>query len=324
MHIRWFSEPLSLSVASQLHCVPVSGRSTVQFPATHFIAQARSRFPSVLGVVIQAQILHMNTRTATVQVLYDAQFWLLNYGSRTGSKPSKTTEYPQARSRFTFPNWCHDSNPSRHSSLTWCWTLTPKPCSKFTQGRHTVDGCACLYRNFDERNPKLRDGITVNVIETCCTFLLFIWYRSDDRRLHVMVSWNANFLDCGLLQPRERMENNIVLLRLTQHGRYLWHPRSGWWENVGGKGFYQKQGSQFACLWCTRTNIIPPQVCPLRGVDPLNFRVRGALYKKFDLGTYYNAKMSLSVIPAGHSADNKQKVHTTKTGNISDYAMTIW
>jgi len=140
MHSRRFSEPLA--VASQLHSVPVSGRSTVHFPATHFIAQARSRFPSVIiGVAIQAQILNMNARTANVQVWNDAEFWLLNYVNRTGSKPSKTTEYAQARSRSTFPNWCHDSSPNRHSSLTWCWTLTPKLCSKFTQGRHTADGC---------------------------------------------------------------------------------------------------------------------------------------------------------------------------------------
>ena len=73
MHIRWFAEPLS--VASQLHCVHVSGRSTVHFPATHFIAQARSRFPSVIiSVAIQAQILNMNARTANIQVLYDAEF----------------------------------------------------------------------------------------------------------------------------------------------------------------------------------------------------------------------------------------------------------
>ena len=72
MHIRWFSEPLS--VVSQLHSVPVSGRSTVHFTATHFIAQARSRFPSVIiGVAIQAQILNMNARTANVQVWYDAE-----------------------------------------------------------------------------------------------------------------------------------------------------------------------------------------------------------------------------------------------------------
>ena len=73
MLIRLFSEPLS--VASQLHCVPVSRRSTIiHFPATHFIAQARSRFPSVIGVANQAQILNMNMRTANVQVLYDAEF----------------------------------------------------------------------------------------------------------------------------------------------------------------------------------------------------------------------------------------------------------
>uniref|UniRef100_UPI003AF7CCF0 hypothetical protein n=1 Tax=Thiolapillus sp. TaxID=2017437 RepID=UPI003AF7CCF0 len=53
--------------------VPVSGRSTVHFPATHFIAQAWSRFPSVIiGVAIQAQILNTNARTANVQVWNDA------------------------------------------------------------------------------------------------------------------------------------------------------------------------------------------------------------------------------------------------------------
>ena len=31
------------------------------------------------------------------------------------------------------------------------------------------------------------------------------------------------FLACGLLQPRKRIENNIGMLRLTQHGRCLWH-----------------------------------------------------------------------------------------------------
>ena len=71
MHSRRFSEPLA--VASQLHSVPVSGRSTVHFPATHFIAQAWSRFPSVIiGVAIQAQILNTNARTANVQVWNDA------------------------------------------------------------------------------------------------------------------------------------------------------------------------------------------------------------------------------------------------------------
>ena len=71
MHSRPFSEPLS--IASQLHSVPVSGRSTVHFPATHFIAQAWSRFPSVIiGVAIQAQILNTNARTANVQVWNDA------------------------------------------------------------------------------------------------------------------------------------------------------------------------------------------------------------------------------------------------------------
>ena len=52
----------------------------------------------------------------------------------------------------------------------------------------------------------------MNVIETDCTFLLFDWYRSDGRRF-VMVSRNASCLVCGLLQPKERIENNVCMLR---------------------------------------------------------------------------------------------------------------
>ena len=67
-----FENPLS--VASQLHCVTLSGRYTIPFPAALFIAQARSRFSSVTVVAIQAQILNMNMRTADVQVLYAPEF----------------------------------------------------------------------------------------------------------------------------------------------------------------------------------------------------------------------------------------------------------
>ena len=36
--------------------------------------------------------------------------------------------------------------------------------------------------------------------------------------------------------------------------------------------------TQFACLWHTRANIHPFQVCPLHGVNPLNLVVRGVFH----------------------------------------------
>ena len=43
--------------------------------------------------------------------------------------------------------------------------------------------------------------------------------------------------------------------------------------------------TQFACLWCTRTEIDPLQVCPVSGVDPLNLLVKGVFtLESFVLG----------------------------------------
>ena len=36
-------------------------------------------------------------------------------------------------------------------------------------------------------------------------------------------------------------------------------------------------GARFVCLWGTRTEIHPLQVCPVRGIDPLNWLVRVCL-----------------------------------------------
>ena len=66
---------LMIRITNIYTVIPFShAKSRSRYILTFSLAQARSRFPSVIGVAIQAQILNMNMHTANVQVLYDAEF----------------------------------------------------------------------------------------------------------------------------------------------------------------------------------------------------------------------------------------------------------